>query len=159
MADAAGPLGGLDLLVPCFLANDTGNLSAFFSQWIVPPVEISLLPGPCPFPIDLIITLARPLLTRLEPEATKAASRDLDLTFLERSLLARSSSMSASMANDSFFNSMNHMPADVYFFGKSGRNRRHTTLFHMSLPLARIARASLNISERKGVKPDFAVCS
>ena len=101
-ADAADPLGALELFVTCFLANAAGNLTVFFLDVVALPAEISPLLDLCFFPIVLRFSPNRSLFPRLEPEATRAMSEDFDLTFLERSNLVRSSPMSPSMVSGSF---------------------------------------------------------
>ena len=78
-------------------------------------------------------------------EATRVVSEYLDLTFLERSNLVRSSSMSPSIVSESFSRSIIY-PKTSYSSGKTWRNKRQTFSSEISVPLARKSRASSAIS-------------
>ena len=145
-ADAADPLGALQPFVPCFLASAAGNLSVFFPDVEGLPAELSSLLELCFLPTFLCVALARPLFPRLELEATRAVSQDLDLTFPETSNLARSSHMSLSMVSGSFSCPIIYRKTS-YSSSKTWGNRRQAISSEISVLLARKSRVSSAISE------------
>ena len=100
------------------------TLRYLFTDLVVAlPAELSPLLELCFFPIISRFAPTCSLFPRLEPEATRAVSEDLDLAFLDRSNLARSSPMSPSMGSGSFSHSI-ICRNKSYSSGKTWRNGR-----------------------------------
>ena len=137
----------LNHLCPVSLQMLQETLGSSFPDVVARLAELSPRLEVCFFPITLCFAPTRSLFSSLESEATRAVSENLDLTFLERSSLARSSPMSPSMVSGSFSRSTICRKTS-YSSGKTWRNRRQTISSKISVPLARKSRASSTISER-----------